>query len=69
MPQDVAVVGYLNHYLADWIDPALTTIDLCHEEAAQRMVDMLERMTDKGPLPEDQRLVRVKPRLIVRESA
>lgn len=69
VPDDVAVVGYLNHYLADWTDPALTTIDLCHETAAREMVAMLERMITSGPLPEGQHTVKVKPRLIVRESA
>lgn len=69
VPQHVAIVGYLNHYLADWTDPALTTIDLCHETAAQQMVAMLEHMVQHGPLPEDQRVVTIEPRLIVRESA
>ena len=69
VPQDVAVVGYLNHYLADWTDPALTTIHLPHDKAAEAMVGMLERMITNGPLPEDQRVVRIQPRLIVRESA
>jgi DNA-binding LacI/PurR family transcriptional regulator len=69
VPRDVAVVGYLNHYLADWIDPALTTIDLCHETAARAMVSMLETMITSGPLPEGERVVKVKPRLIVRDSA
>jgi DNA-binding LacI/PurR family transcriptional regulator len=69
VPHDVAVVGYLNHYLADWTDPALTTIDLCHQTAACEMVRMLEKMIVGGPLPERERLILVKPRLIVRESA
>ena len=69
VPQDVAVVGYLNHYLADWTDPALTTIDLRHETAARRMVEMLQRMIQEGPLPEDERVVKIRPRLVIRESA
>ncbi len=69
VPGDVAVVGYLNHYLADWTDPALTTIDLCHETAAREMVQLLEKMIAGGQLPEGERVVKVKPRLIVRESA
>ncbi len=69
VPNSVAVVGYLNHYLADWTDPALTTIDLCHEAAAHRMVEMLERMISDGPLPVEERVVKIEPRLIVRESA
>ena len=69
VPQDVAVVGYLNHYLADWTDPALTTLDLQHELAAKQMVSMMERMIEHGPLPADERAVQIKPRLIIRESS
>ncbi|MCD4823269.1 MAG: LacI family transcriptional regulator [Phycisphaerae bacterium] len=68
VPQQVAVVGYLNHYLCDWTDPAITTIDLSHEAAAGAMVQMLEQMVTDGPLPKDQRKVKIKPKLIVRES-
>jgi DNA-binding LacI/PurR family transcriptional regulator len=69
VPQDVAVVGYLNHYLADWTDPALTTLDLQHEYAAKQMVGMMEKMIGHGPLPPEERVVQIKPRLIIRESS
>ncbi|MCP4378391.1 MAG: LacI family transcriptional regulator [bacterium] len=69
VPHDVAVLGYLNHYLADWTDPGLTTIDLQHWQAAQTMVGMLERMVTHGPLPAAERVVKIQPKLIVRESA
>jgi DNA-binding LacI/PurR family transcriptional regulator len=68
VPRQVAVVGYLNHYLADWIDPALTTIDLRHGRAAKLMVETLEKMIADGPLPEAERAIRIQPRLVVRES-
>lgn len=69
VPDDVAIVGYLNHYLADFTDPPLTTIDLNHRTAATEMVSMLERMINGEQLAEDNRQVLIKPRLIVRESA
>jgi len=69
VPADVAVVGYLNHYLADWTDPALTTIDLRHDVAARAMVEVLERMVSGELPPGARRKVLVEPRLIVRESA
>ena len=69
VPQDVAVVGYLNHYLADWTDPALTTIDLQHKLAANAMVKMLEKMILDGPLAPNDRVANIKPALVVRESA
>ena len=68
VPDDVAVVGYLNHYLADWVDPALTTIDPRHHVAARIMVRMLETMVSGGVLPAERRTVVLRPRLIVRES-
>jgi DNA-binding LacI/PurR family transcriptional regulator len=69
VPDDVAVVGYLNHYLADWTDPPLTTISRRSEEAARIMVGMMERMLTKGPLPESERVAVIQPKLIARESA
>ncbi len=69
VPDDVAVIGYLNHYVADWTDPALTTLDLQHALTARQMVGMMARMITCGPLPEDERVVKILPKLIVRESA
>lgn len=68
VPDDVALVGYLNHYVADWTDPALTTVDLQHATAARQMVEMMARTITVGPLPEDERVVSIRPKLIVRES-
>jgi DNA-binding LacI/PurR family transcriptional regulator len=70
VPDDVAVVGYLNHYLADWVDPALTTIDLDQAAAARAMVAMAEGLVVEvkdgaGSGPQS---VLIPPRLIVRES-
>lgn len=68
VPADVAVVGYLNHYLADWTDPPLTSFSLRHDLAAQAMVEMMEKMIT-GKLPESQRQRLIEPRLIQRSSA
>ncbi len=68
VPADVAVIGYLNHYVADWTDPALTTLDLQHALAALQMVEMMAKMITYGPLPEEERVRKILPRLIVRES-
>jgi DNA-binding LacI/PurR family transcriptional regulator len=69
VPDDVAIVGYLNHYVADWTDPALTTLDLQHAAAARQMVELMAKMITSGPLPENERVIQIRPRLIVRESA
>jgi DNA-binding LacI/PurR family transcriptional regulator len=69
VPDDVAVVGYLNHFVADWTDPALTTVDLQPALAARQMVEMMAKTLTSGPLPKDERVVSILPKLIVRESA
>jgi DNA-binding LacI/PurR family transcriptional regulator len=69
VPADVAVIGYLNHYVADWTDPALTTLDLQYALAARQMVEMMATLITCGPLPEDERVAKILPKLIVRESA
>jgi DNA-binding LacI/PurR family transcriptional regulator len=71
VPDDVAVVGYLNHYLADWVDPPLTTIDLDQAAAAKAMVEMAERLVKQGEdaAASSPLAVLIPPRLIVRESA
>lgn len=69
VPDDVAVIGYLNHYVADWIDPSLTTLDLQHAMAARQMVELMAKQITRGPLPEEERIVKITPKLIVRESA
>lgn len=68
VPDDVAIVGYLNHYLADWVDPALTTIDPRHRVAARVMVRMLETMVSGSGERATGPGMRIRPRLIVRES-
>ena len=68
VPEDVAIIGYLNHYLADWTDPALTTFDLQHALAARQMVELMAQMIAQGPLPEEVREVIIPPKLIPRES-
>ena len=71
VPDDVAVVGSLNHYLADWVDPALTTIDLAQAAAAKVMVEMAEGLIegreDASAVGPQHMLI--QPRLVVRESA
>jgi DNA-binding LacI/PurR family transcriptional regulator len=68
VPSDVAVVGYLNHYLSDFTDPPLTTLDLSHAEAAAQMVRRLEQMICGEVLEPADRMTAVAPRLIIRES-
>jgi DNA-binding LacI/PurR family transcriptional regulator len=70
VPRQVAVVGYLNHYLCDHVDPPLTSVDLQHHVAARIMVATLEDMilSPPGQTKVPRPLV-VEPMLVVRESA
>jgi len=69
VPEDVAIVGYLNHYLADWTDPPLTSIDPMQTVAGEKLVEMLERRAAGEAGVREGSIVRVAPKLIVRESA
>jgi DNA-binding LacI/PurR family transcriptional regulator len=70
VPRQVAVVGFLNHYLCDHVDPPLTSVDLRHHVAARTMVATLEDMilSPAGPTKVRRPLV-IEPVLVVRESA
>lgn len=69
VPDDVAVVGYSNQLVADWTDPALTSVDLQPALAARRMVEMMVQTLTHGPLPAHERAACIRPKLVVRESA
>jgi DNA-binding LacI/PurR family transcriptional regulator len=70
VPGDVAVVGYLNHYLCEYVDPPLTSVDLRHHQAAQAMVQAVQEMIDEGPAdaPHEGRAISIEPRVICRAS-
>jgi LacI family repressor for deo operon, udp, cdd, tsx, nupC, and nupG len=45
VPEDVAVVGYDNIAIAEWYDPALTTVDQPHYQMGERaMQAVLKRL-------------------------
>lgn len=67
VPEDVAVIGYLNHYLADWTDPPLTSISPGYADAARKMIEMMRRMV-AGAAGDAPRTQFVEPRLVQRGS-
>ena len=70
VPEDVAVVGYLNHYLCDYVDPPLTSVDLQHHAAATAMVAALQEMIEAPETDaEERRIIPIVPTIVVRESA
>jgi LacI family transcriptional regulator len=70
VPGDLAVVGYLNHYLCEYVDPPLTSVDLQHHQAAQAMVDAVEDLIEGSPGagPRQFRRISVEPKVIRRVS-
>jgi DNA-binding LacI/PurR family transcriptional regulator len=70
VPGDVAVVGYLNHYLCEYVDPPLTSVDLQHHEAAKAMVQAVQEMIDEEPgsSPRERRAICIEPRIVARAS-
>jgi LacI family transcriptional regulator len=69
-PEDVAVVGYLNHYLCEYVDPPLTSIDLRHHAAATAIVQAVQEMIeDPSESIHARREILITPEIIIRESA
>jgi len=67
VPEDVAVVGYDNISIAQWYDPALTTVDQPHYHMGERaMQEMLKSLENPG-VPAD--VVKFETSLIVRHSS
>ena len=65
VPQDLAIVGMDNIYLAEMLSPSLTSVDFSKEEFSQKLVDTMLGLIE-GQSPSDQ-FVTVS--LAVRESA
>lgn len=64
VPEDVAVAGMDNMYLAEMLSPQLTTVDFSKQEFSRRLVDTMLKLL-KGEEVRDQLL---EVSLIVRES-
>ncbi len=67
VPEDVAVTGYDNLDIADVLEPGLTTIDQCHHDYAQAVLDLVEAMMQDTLTPASRTRV-IQPKLVVRES-
>jgi len=68
VPHDIAVTGFDNVEIAAACTPELTTIDQGNDEFAAKTIDVLSRLIEGEEIPEDERLISIKPRLIVRQS-
>lgn len=71
VPGDVAIVGYLNHYLCEYVDPPLTSVDLQHHQSAKAMVEAAQDMIEEssGAAARPLRAIAIEPKVIRRVSA
>lgn len=67
VPEDVAVVGYDNIAIAEWYDPALTTVDQPHYQMGQRAMQAVLERLEKPREPAT--VIKLDTTLIVRRSS
>ncbi len=65
VPEDIAVVGFDNSSLSQYVAPPLTSVEIQRAEVARIAVEMLQSMIEQGQVPPP---VRVSTRLICRAS-
>lgn len=69
IPEDIAVTGIDNVEIAAASNPELTTIDQRNDEFAMHVMDLMCRMIEGKPIAQAKRHVKIKPQLVIRESA
>ena len=67
VPEDVAVVGYDNIAIAEWYDPALTTVDQPHYQMGERAMQALLKRLEKPGDPAE--ALTLETSLIIRRSS
>jgi DNA-binding LacI/PurR family transcriptional regulator len=67
-PEDVAVVGWGDEVVACMTNPALTTVNFCMREVVTAALDLLMDLIER-PDHQHEQTIRIKPELIIRESA
>ncbi len=68
VPDQVAVIGYLNHYLADWTDPPLSSISPGYLASAQAMIKTMRELIDGEGGDEVRSPIMIEPRFVQRAS-
>ena len=66
VPEDVAVVGFDNSSLSQYMRPTMTSIEIQRDQIGKAAVEMLEQMLNGDGVPEPRSF---QTRLIRRESA
>ena len=67
VPEDVAVVGYDNIAIAEWYDPALTTVDQPHYQMGERAMQLMLKRLENPRDPAE--VVKFETSLIIRRSS
>ena len=65
VPEDLAVVGMDNTFLAEIVSPQLSSVDFSKEDFARCLVDTMLKLIQKEPVED----VFLETSLVVRESA
>jgi len=68
IPEDIAVTGIDNVEIAAACNPELTTIDQCNDEFAEHVMDLMSQLIEGKSIPMASRHIKIKPRLVIRES-
>lgn len=68
VPEDVAIIGYDNMDFAGEVSPSLTTLDQQHELLSKNAINFFVN-DQQETINSDEKLVIIKPRLIIGESA
>jgi DNA-binding LacI/PurR family transcriptional regulator len=67
VPEDIAVVGYDNIAIAEWYDPALTTVDQPHYRMGQRAMQAVLNRLNHPEEPAE--MIKFETTLVVRHSS
>lgn len=66
VPEDIAIIGFNNNRESEFLNPPLSSVDLCFEDVGKEMaVAMINRLMGK----EGNNEIVVKPKLILRKSS
>jgi DNA-binding LacI/PurR family transcriptional regulator len=65
--QDIAVTGYDNVPMSEFLFPPLTTVKQPIQEAGEASIDLLLRQINGDPIP--QKNILLEPELIIRQSS
>ena len=65
IPRDIAVIGFDNSTMGQYVVPSLTSVEIHRPEIARIAIDMLETMITEHRIPDP---VSVETQLICRDS-